>query len=136
MQNQVKIFISVLAVLVLGVIGTVIVRSNATPPGPGVYDTFAQCIADSGTTFYGAFWCPHCQAQKKLFGSSAKLLPYVECSTPDGNGQTQACIDKGIQSYPTWIMKDGTVLPNENGAGITLETLAAKTSCQLPAKGE
>ncbi len=133
MDQNVKIFISVISLLVLGVIATVIVRSGSTTTVPdGKYDAFAQCIKDSGATFYGAYWCPHCQAEKKLFGSSAKFLPYVECSTADASGQTQACIDKKIESYPTWELKDGTRLPTENAAGVTLETLAAKTGCTLP----
>ena len=127
-----KIFLSVIGILILGVISAAVIRSNATPPGPGKYDAFAQCIKDSGATFYGAFWCVHCQGQKKLFGSSAKLLPYVECSTADAKGQLQICKDKKIPSYPTWELKDGTRIPNENGDGVTLETLALKTGCALP----
>ena len=92
------------------------------------YDTFAVCIKDSGATFYGAFWCSHCQSQKKLFGTSEKFLPYVECSTPDGSGQTQICTDKKITGYPTWIFKDGSILNGE----VALATLAEKTSCVLP----
>lgn len=133
-MNNVKIFFTVIALLVVGVVATALLRSSgpSTPPVPGKYDAFAQCIKDSGATFYGAFWCPHCQAQKKLFGSSAHLLPYVECSTPDANSQTQVCIDKNISSYPTWVLADGTSLPTENTAGVTLETLSAKTACELP----
>jgi hypothetical protein len=134
MDNNIKIFISVIGILILGVVTTVLVRSGSTgaPVVPGKYDTFAQCLKDKGTTFYGAFWCPHCQAQKKLFGTSVTFLPYVECSTPDATGQTQICIDKKIQSYPTWELADGTRLPTENEAGVTLETLSAKTGCMLP----
>jgi len=130
MSNQVKIFISIIGLLVLGTITTVVIqsRSNSTPAGPGKYDTFATCLKDKGATFYGAFWCPHCQAEKKLFGSSVDLLPYVECSTPDASGQTQVCIDKGIKSYPTWIFADGSELNGE----IPLQQLADKTSCVLP----
>jgi thiol-disulfide isomerase/thioredoxin len=131
-KQQKKIFFIVLGVLVLGVIVLAGFQSKQGPVAPGKYDQFAQCIKDSGATFYGAFWCPHCQAQKKLFGTSAKLLPYVECSTPDGAGSTQICKDKDIQSYPTWELADGTRLPVENSAGVSLETLAEKTSCQLP----
>jgi thiol-disulfide isomerase/thioredoxin len=133
-NNNVKIFASVIGLLILGTIATVLLQSNSSsvPPGPGKLDAFATCLKDKGATFYGAFWCPHCQAEKKLFGSSAHLLPYVECSTPDASGQTQICIDKNITSYPTWILADGTRLPTENEAGVTLQTLAAKTSCQLP----
>ena len=133
-NKNVKIFISVIVLLIIGTVVAVLFQSNSTntPPAPGKYDTFAQCLKDKGATFYGAFWCPHCAAQKKLFGSSVKFLPYVECSTADGNGQLPICKDKNIQGYPTWELKDGTRIPDENSAGVTLETLAAKTSCVLP----
>lgn len=128
-KNNIKIFLSVIGILILGVIATIILRSGSgTPPGSGKYDAFAQCLADKGAVFYGAFWCAHCQAQKKLFGSSVKLLPYVECSTVNGKGQTQACVDKKVEGYPTWEFADGSRL---NGA-VPLAELAEKTSCQLP----
>src|SRR3989344_8410075 len=97
--------------------------------GPGQLDEFAQCLTDKSAVFYGAFWCPHCQAQKRMFGNSAKLLPYVESSTPDGQGQTQVCKDAEVESYPTWEFADGTRLNGE----IPLEQLAEKTGCRLPA---
>lgn len=95
---------------------------------PGTLDSFAQCLTDSGAHFYGAFWCPHCQRQKALFGKSKDLLPYIECSTPDGNGKTQVCIDAGITGYPTWEFANGERMSGE----IPLATLAEKTSCALP----
>ncbi|PIS05204.1 MAG: hypothetical protein COT81_02445 [Candidatus Buchananbacteria bacterium CG10_big_fil_rev_8_21_14_0_10_42_9] len=95
---------------------------------PGTYDAFAECLGESGTTFYGAFWCPHCQSQKSKFGRSEKKLPYVECSQPNGQGQTKVCIDAGIESYPTWEFPDGT---RETG-DLSLPYLAEKTGCELP----
>ncbi len=83
---------------------------------PGKYDTLAQCINDSGAKFYGAFWCPHCQATKAMFGKSAKLLPYIECSQPSGKGQLPICDEAGIKGYPTWRFVDGTEL-NETQKG-------------------
>lgn len=97
--------------------------------GPGKYDAFATCITESGAKFYGAFWCPHCTAQKELFGSSVDLLPYVECSTPDKTGQLQVCIDAKVQGYPTWEFADGSRLSGE----VSLKGLAQKTGCELPA---
>ena len=130
MDNNVKIFISVVSLLILGVIVTAVARSggNGGPTIPGKYDAFTQCIKDKGAVFYGAFWCPHCQATKKLFGSSQKLLPYVECSTPNGQAMIQQCIDKKIEGYPTWEFADGSRLTGE----VALEKLAEKTSCELP----
>jgi thiol-disulfide isomerase/thioredoxin len=98
------------------------------PPPNGKYDAFAKCIANTSTTFFGAFWCPHCREQKTDFGNSAQYLPYVECSLPDASGQTQACIDNKIQEYPTWRFPDGSMM-----TGIqTMETIAEKTGCALP----
>jgi hypothetical protein len=99
-----------------------------TPGKAGAYDGFAQCIKDSGATFYGAFWCPHCQNQKALFGSSAKLLPYVECSTPDGKSQLPVCTEAGVQGYPTWQFADGSRKTGE----LTFFELSQATQCELP----
>lgn len=95
---------------------------------PGKLDTFATCLKDKGAVFYGAFWCPHCQEQKTMFGRSRSKLPYVECSTPDGNSQLQICKDKQIVGYPTWEFADSS---RENGT-VSLIKLSEKTSCPLP----
>ncbi len=97
---------------------------------PTIYDEFATCLKDSGTKFFGTFWCPHCRNQKALFGKSMKLLPYIECSTANGQGTLQICKDANITGYPTWEFPDGSRLSGE----IPLETLAEKTSCLLPEK--
>lgn len=124
MKRGVLIFWGIIiSLIVLGVLTSFMVSAR-----PSKLEPFAQCLKDSGTIFYGAFWCPHCQAQKKLFSSSAKLLPYVECSTADGRGQLQECKDKKIEGYPTWEFADGSRLNGE----IPLNQLAEKTSCVLP----
>ena len=87
----------------------------------------AKCIKDSGASFYGTFWCSHCQNQKEMFGAEASDLPYVECSTADGRGQLQVCADKEITGYPTWIFSDGT----RASGSLSAEDLAARTGCQL-----
>ncbi len=111
----------VLAVLVAGLLAYQALQPNKL-------DAFASCLKDKGVVFYGAFWCPHCQNQKRLFGSAASKLPYVECSTPDSQGQTQICIDKKITGYPTWVFPDKSILTGE----VSLEDLSKKSSCPLP----
>lgn len=109
-----------------------------TPGKPSKYDDFAKCIKDKGVIFYGAFWCPHCQAQKARFGKSAQYLPYIECSTPDGRSQNQICKDANISTYPTWEFPTTTPstassTPMDRYTGeIELADLAEKTSCILP----
>lgn len=120
-----------IALIVVVVAGLVFVR-NYSDGGREArvtqYDTFAQCLTDAGAKFYGAFWCPHCAEQKAKFGNSSKL-PYVECSTPNGQAQTEICIQEGITSYPTWRFPDGTEL-----SGVQeLNALGEKTSCTVTA---
>jgi thiol-disulfide isomerase/thioredoxin len=90
---------------------------------------FAQCLKDEGAIFYGAFWCPHCKSQKALFGDAESQLPYVECSTLDGNSQTQICRTRKIESYPTWEFKNGT----RSTGVLSFAELAEKTGCVAPA---
>lgn len=97
------------------------------------YVAFAQCLSDKGTTMYGAYWCPHCQNQKKLFGNQAvEKLKYIECDPRGADADPQACLDKKVNSYPTWIFTDGSRLSGEQ----SLEELAAKTQCELPKNEE
>jgi len=129
MSNK-NIFLLIIGLLILGTIASVLLRSPGVPAGPGKYDEFTQCLKDKGAVFYGTFWCKYCQTQKKMFGSSQKLLPYVECSSANGQSQLQVCADKNIKGYPTWEFADGSRL---TGA-IPLQQLAEKTVCILPSK--
>ncbi|OHA20324.1 MAG: hypothetical protein A2836_03035 [Candidatus Taylorbacteria bacterium RIFCSPHIGHO2_01_FULL_45_63] len=124
MKSKQTLWWILVGVVVLALVYVVV----AVPSTPGKYDTFATCLKDKGAIFYGAFWCQHCQNQKALFGKSAKLLPYVECSLPSGQGQTQICTDQKITGYPTWKFATGT---DENGE-VSLLKLSEKTGCPLP----
>ena len=126
MQKDSKIYLIGGLIVAIAIIGIVVYVAKKNS-GPGKLDGFATCLKDQGAVFYGAFWCSHCQATKRLFGSSASKLPYVECSTPDGSGQIQVCTDKKIESYPTWIFADGSQLKGE----VTLDQLAEKTGCSI-----
>lgn len=112
----------IIVLLILGIGGLIYYNSQ-----PGKLDGFASCLKAKGVVFYGAFWCPHCQNQKKLFGKSFGKLNSIECSTPDGQGQLAVCKDKNITGYPIWEFSDGS---REQGE-LTLEKLAEKTGCNL-----
>lgn len=126
MKPKTIVILALLLVIIVGGIAWLAMRE----PAPSKFDGFAQCLKDKGATFYGAFWCPHCMEQKKLFGTAKRFLPYVECSTPDGNRQTAICAEKKITGYPTWQFADGT----EQSGLMSLAMLAEKTACALPAE--
>ena len=85
----------------------------------------AEHLADKGVLFYGASWCPHCQEQKRLFGASAKRLPYVECNLAGPTApQASACTIAGVDTYPTWVFNDHNRVV---GQVLTLAQLADAT---------
>ncbi len=126
MKNKNWLWLAVVVVL----IGLTVFVIKA-PAKAGELDGFAQCLGEKEAKFYGTFWCPHCRNQKALFGRSARLLPYIECSTPDGKSQLEVCKEAKIEGYPTWEFADGTRMSGT----IDLEVLAEKTSCELPSQG-
>lgn len=125
-KNKTKSIVIIGTIAVLAISGIYALVSYNSKPGK--LDDFAKCLEEKGAVFYGAFWCPHCQEQKEMFGKSAKYVPYVECSTVDGNNQLPVCKNQNIDGYPTWIFADES---RESGK-LTLSRLAEKTSCQLP----
>ncbi|HYA25976.1 MAG TPA: hypothetical protein VEF05_17575 [Terriglobales bacterium] len=91
-------------------------------------NAFAQCLGTKGAKMYGAFWCPHCESQKELFGSSFQYAPYVECGVKGSRTPAQVCVDAGIKHYPTWVFADGARVEGEH----PLEFLSQETGCRLP----
>jgi uncharacterized membrane protein len=81
--------------------------SGLFDPAAGPEDPYLSALAihldTSGARFYGAYWCPACGDQKKLFTASAQRLPYVECSPTGPSGPVSiACQEAEVRQYPTW----------------------------------
>jgi len=75
------------------------------PPENPRLKALAEHLEATGARYYGAFWCPSCQDQRRLFGRSADRLPYVECSPNGRQGVVAfACVSADISGYPTWII--------------------------------
>ncbi len=115
------------AAVVAGMAIIILLLINNSNVQAGEYDEFAKCLTTSGTKEYGAFWCSHCQNQKRMFGSSFKYVNYIECSLPDGSGQLEVCNNANITGYPTWEFPNGERLSGE----VSLEGLALKSGCEL-----
>jgi uncharacterized membrane protein len=104
--------------------GYVAPQPEALGPEDPVVRALAEHLSEEDAVFYGASWCPHCQEQKRLFGSSAERLPYVECSPGGRNApQSPSCSRAGIQTYPTWIIDGRPIV----GQVLTLAQLAQAT---------
>ena len=93
-------------------------------------DKFAQCLTEKGVVEYGAFWCPNCAKQKKMFGSSYKYINYIECDARGENEQSELCIEKKVEKYPDWEFADGSRLVGLS----SFEELSEKSGCPPPQK--
>ena len=71
----------------------------------------AKYLKNNGVVIYSAYWCPNCLNQSELFGKQAyKELNVVECARDGKNSQTQLCIDKKIQGFPSWEINGKIIL--------------------------
>ncbi len=79
---------------------------------------FAKFLNDKNIVMYSAYWCPHCNDQKQLFGKKAvEELIIVECAKDGKNNQYNLCQEKGIEGFPSWEINNkiysGTMSLNE-----------------------
>jgi len=120
-----KLIIGLVIVIVFGTAGFISQFKNKITDEPAAnnLDSFARCLTEKKITMYGASWCPHCQAQKKMFGDSFRLVQYVEC--PEN---IKLCFEKGVQLFPTWIFDDGRKFEGAQ----SLEKLSELSVCALP----
>ncbi len=119
--------------LVILVVHGANIKPQEEPSGPEdpQVRALAEHLADKGVRFYGASWCPHCQEQKRMFGASAKRLPYVECNLAGPTApQASACTVAGVNTYPTWVIDGRRYV----GQVLTLAELADATGFADAAK--
>jgi uncharacterized membrane protein len=119
-----QVFFSGIVVAMLAIVGTLMfyssIESGIQAKADANKDPYA-ITTTSGTAeialakhltsvdakMYGAFWCPHCQDQKTLFGKEAfDKVQYFECDPKGPKAQPKACVDAKVESYPTWHVKD------------------------------
>ena len=79
---------------------------------------FAKFLTDNNIVMYSAYWCPHCNDQKQLFGKEAvEELIIVECAKDGKNNKYELCQKKGIEGFPSWEINNqifsGTMSLNE-----------------------
>lgn len=122
--NKNAILISIFTLVLLGG-GIWWLYAASLPKQSPKTDEFAKCLTQKGVEMYGAYWCPHCQNQKKLFGESFKYITYIECTQ-----DPKKCEAKKINGYPTWIFKNGERISGE----AAFQQLAQKSSCAAPSK--
>jgi len=93
------------AVAALAFVGGGYALQDRQEPAGAYAEGLAKHLAASGAKFYGAYWCPHCAEQKRLFGQAARYLPYVECDPRSSEARPRECEAAGVRAYPTWVIR-------------------------------
>lgn len=97
--------------------------AEKTAPTDGTdYTAFATCLANAKLHMYGTEWCGHCKDQKAMFGDAFAKVTYTDCDK-----QRQACIDAGVQGFPTWIDAAGNKYPGTQ----TMAKLGEVAGCSM-----
>lgn len=130
MQKSTIITISLIVLVIAGILFFSSSDNKQAAVPSSEMDTFAQCISDSEAILYGAWWCPHCEEQREMFGVSEQFLPYQECSLPNSKNQNLICKKAEIQVYPTWIFRDGTKVEGS----LSFDEISKHTNCPLPSE--
>ena len=64
---------------------------------------FAKFLNENNIVMYSAYWCPHCNDQKQLFGKEAvEELIIVECAKDGKDNNYKLCQEKEIEGFPSW----------------------------------
>ena len=116
------------------IIGVIILGYNLAvgEQSKGLPASFAECLTEKGLVMYGSYTCPHCLAEKKLFGPSFKYVQYVECHPAGPNPDLPRCAKNGVDAYPTWtIERNGTTISKETGY-LNARQLSILSECELP----
>jgi uncharacterized membrane protein/glutaredoxin len=123
--------LAVLAGLVtVATIGLSLAVFNAAGPASPYQEALARHLSDTGARFYGAYWCPACREQKRLFGNAASALPYVECDAAGAGARPDLCTQANVRTFPTW-----TIRGNRREGVTSLDTLATLSGFTPPAAG-
>jgi hypothetical protein len=93
-------------IVVLIIVAAVLFFSNKNPSGLSSSQraTLAQELSARNITLYTTSTCPHCKAQKALFGAEIRYLRVVTCDIqPDEFCGT-------LSAVPTWRLPDGEII--------------------------
>ena len=88
---------------------SVVFLTGCTQEADSRADALVSHMEKTGVKMYGAFWCGHCEQQKKTLGESVKNI-YIECDARGDDEQAELCIEKGIEGYPTFELSDGSFI--------------------------
>ena len=147
MENNTKIYLIILGVLIIGVFAFFSFQDNNLVDSSGALiadlpleqqekdldkeeleventmDEFVQCLIDKGVVVYASETCPACSSFAQMFGGYEKVKNlFVLCGE-----ETERCISEMLTNYVPEIQVNEEVYQGQR----SLEGLAEVTNCNL-----
>ena len=79
---------------------------GASTQNPDYLANLAISLKNAGYILYGSSSDTNTKRQKDIFGQGFSDIDYVECDQGVVNSNSQECVAKGIDIYPTWVQTD------------------------------
>jgi len=95
LKNKPLLFSAIVIILLVVIIAYLVYKpssNNSNTP-----EQLAKCLTEKGIKMYGSIYCPHCAAQKALFGDAFKFVNYVECTNAENSN-----LCSGLMGVPAW----------------------------------
>ena len=87
-------------------------------------------MTEKGVKMYGSYRCGVCTKTAGMFGDSFQYIDEVECHPQGENPQTELCLEKKLETTPTWMLeKDGEEI-KRNGGFMNIEELKVFSGCE------
>ena len=106
MNNKKLVTAGVAIIIVVIIVLAILILTQESGASEDEKQQLAQCLTEKGYSLAGTSWCPHCQDQKEMFGTSITFIDWHDCDE-----EPEYCEEKGINAYPSWISPLGTVSP-------------------------
>lgn len=73
---------------------------------PNYIAALVENLKSGGVVLYGYDGNQENTKQLAIFGQAAAGLDYVECNPQSSSSNTDECVARGVDQYPTWVIGD------------------------------
>ena len=120
-DNTFRNGVTAITIALIFLIGVYMVQQSYKPDLTSATEDFAKCLNNTGAVMYGTSWCHFCQQQKTMFAPYFEYITFVDCDV-----DRQACVRNGVDSYPTWIINNKTLVGLQS-----VKQLASVSGCEI-----
>lgn len=120
-DNTFRNGVTAITIALIILIGVFMVQQSYKPDLTSATEDFTKCLNNTGAVMYGTSWCHYCQQEKTMFAPYFEYITFVDCDL-----DKQDCVRHGVDSYPTWIINNKTLVGLQS-----VKQLASASGCEI-----